>query len=647
MSSQSRKLSAAADRSPEKLLEIERKARKRDQQILQAHTEHSTLDVLLVLDCTGSMRSWIHESKQKLQQSLERLRNRGLYSKVRGAFIGYRDFSEEDETDPARGHFCVNDFTDKLEDISKAIAQQVAYGGGDGPEDVLGALEKAANLNWQHKVRVIMHVTDAPSHGVAYHSEEARDDYPEMGLVERGEAILRKLKRLGIRYYLGQINEAETNQMYTKFLEHVGGDKEWVGKFKLGDDVRRFATFLRSTVSMASRSYPLMATSAPSKMGIPSVSDIKEEPEGEPSAAISPPRPTHSISMEGPGMRVSISLGMPLPGLSAAGGPRPRTQPPPASTAAVEMETYSSSPPPPSYSDTLHQAAVDADSEGDAFVKHHPPPSSPADRSLVEKTMTQLVCVEQYDCKAHEPKDVYNYLQEKLLCLKNNEPVTYIQSRATVRWDTQPFAKGACRLAHYGYVDKSRSVSVLKTDMKHLSGTRAHCQRIAQRTLEIHSLCSIMTFLFNSKARTLGISESQCPPLSFTEVSVLLDENKVYCMEPFLPGDFTKYNNNDGAVADPEQDEACDINIFNAAQAFSHYSYFVSKGVCMIVDLQGVRNTLTDPAMHSMFGSDPPIPTDCMSLGMNHFFVNHDCNDICSRMKLPPHPAQDRQTDSF
>lgn len=59
----------------------------------------------------------------------------------------------------------------------------------------------------------------------------------------------------------------------------------------------------------------------------------------------------------------------------------------------------------------------------------------------------------------------------------------------------------------------------------------------------------------------------------------------------------------------------------------------------MVVDIQGVKNTLTDPQIHSSdidrFGRG-----NLSCKGMDAFFCNHVCNNICQTLKLQPNPHQ-------
>ena len=79
-----------------------------------------------------------------------------------------------------------------------------AFGGGDGPEDIVGGFQKTLNLSWQSSSRIVMHVADAPCHGTQYHS--MHDDYPSgdpTGISP--ESLLSKFVDKGFHYHFIEI----------------------------------------------------------------------------------------------------------------------------------------------------------------------------------------------------------------------------------------------------------------------------------------------------------------------------------------------------------------------------------------------------------------------------------------------------------
>eukprot|EP00930_Biecheleria_cincta_P074284 TRINITY_DN6148_c0_g3_i1.p1 TRINITY_DN6148_c0_g3~~TRINITY_DN6148_c0_g3_i1.p1 ORF type:complete len:2010 (+),score=360.50 TRINITY_DN6148_c0_g3_i1:98-6127(+) len=104
-------------------------------------------------------------------------------------------------------------------------------------------------------------------------------------------------------------------------------------------------------------------------------------------------------------------------------------------------------------------------------------------------------------------------------------------------------------------------------------------------------------------------------------------------IEPFIEGNFRKYNSNNGWV--PPEDTSRNKNaVRDYMQALSHYSWHWSSGDILLCDLQGAfqDNTfvLTCPAIHSTqaghFGK-----TDLGIAGQAAFLDTHECSAWCHR----------------
>ena len=100
----------------------------------------------------------------------------------------------------------------------------------------------------------------------------------------------------------------------------------------------------------------------------------------------------------------------------------------------------------------------------------------------------------------------------------------------------------------------------------------------------------------------------------------------VVAVERFMPGRYTKHNNNYGYVNTEDR---------NTPQAFSHFTYEVSGKTLIIVDIQGVEDLYTDPQIHTIdsiaFGQG-----NLGQLGFDKFLLSHHCNRICKYLKLSP-----------
>lgn len=102
------------------------------------------------------------------------------------------------------------------------------------------------------------------------------------------------------------------------------------------------------------------------------------------------------------------------------------------------------------------------------------------------------------------------------------------------------------------------------------------------------------------------------------------DFARTFSVEAFVFGMFDKYSTNSGAVLSDRR----------TPQAFSHFTFEHSKRSLICVDVQGVDDLYTDPAVHA--------PADFLWCdanlglrGMALFFWSHRCNDACRCLGLP------------
>jgi len=260
----------------------------------------------------------------------------------------------------------------------------------------------------------------------------------------------------------------------------------------------------------------------------------------------------------------------------------------------------------------------------------HPPPAVTGYRRV---QMTRLDCTQTVDSKwdVEALEEYLNGLMDKMMY---GESLTYFQRPVHLMIDQEPFAEGECREAYYmkelHSEEPSSVLQVIKND-KNKGRTSAQSQKAAQRSVETQLLCQVIAALFNSRV----------PPhynLLFTQVDVLMDTTasptQAWCSEPYLAGEFLKYNSNFGWVTEATSTAA------TACQALSHFSWQKTKTQVLLVDLQGVGSVLTDPAAHTAFPS-ADVGTDLGSEGMRRFFESHHCNHLCEMLELSKHPDQE------
>ncbi|XP_002740410.3 uncharacterized protein LOC100373938 [Saccoglossus kowalevskii] len=93
------------------------------QPLLKQH-DASVLDLAFVMDCTGSMSSWITEAKQSIQSIVDEIVAKEM-SDIRLALVEYRDHPPQDRSFVTR----VLDFTPSLKEMQKKMNGMSASGG--------------------------------------------------------------------------------------------------------------------------------------------------------------------------------------------------------------------------------------------------------------------------------------------------------------------------------------------------------------------------------------------------------------------------------------------------------------------------------------------------------------------------------------
>lgn len=119
------------------------------------------IDVVFVLDTTGSMGGMIDAAKRKIWSIANTMATAQPRPTIRIGLVGYRD----------RGDTYVTTMTPLTEDLDKVYADLLAYqaaGGGDGPESVNQALHEAVTkIAWTPSdtaLKIVYLVGDAPPH---------------------------------------------------------------------------------------------------------------------------------------------------------------------------------------------------------------------------------------------------------------------------------------------------------------------------------------------------------------------------------------------------------------------------------------------------------------------------------------------------
>lgn len=135
--------------------------------------------------------------------------------------------------------------------------------------------------------------------------------------------------------------------------------------------------------------------------------------------------------------------------------------------------------------------------------------------------------------------------------------------------------------------------------------------------------------------RTYAAAFNKCTPpkpVTFLEAFMVVFAGRpnapVFACETLIEGKYVKHNNNAGEVPERRVER-------NTPQAFSHFTYIHSNRQYVIIDIQGVGDTYTDPQVHSAdqkgFGLG-----NLGQKGIDAFLQTHRCNNICIGLGLAP-----------
>lgn len=179
------------------------------------------LDILFIMDTTGSMGEEIARLKTTIELIHLNLTNLSVKPRVRFGMVLYKDIGDEYRTKTIP-------LTPDLDEFQASLALVEASGGGDTPEDLQAALEESITMvQWDEEaVKMSFIITDAPPHldyGQDYTYIDAAEDAKSRGikffsvgtggLDINGEYILRQISQYTSGKYIfltyGETGESE------------------------------------------------------------------------------------------------------------------------------------------------------------------------------------------------------------------------------------------------------------------------------------------------------------------------------------------------------------------------------------------------------------------------------------------------------
>lgn len=182
--------------------------------VIRLVRDAEAVDLAFLLDCTGSMSSYIEATKESIKNIVRRVSRTNQGLKLRIAVVGYRDISDSNR-------FEMLDFTTCTKTFEEFVGHLKANGGGDAPEDIAGAFQKANSLSWTQTSRVTFLIADAPCHGSEFHRFD--DSYPHgtpgIDVESEIKKLMKKGGQAGMSLHFGRIT-VHCDQMIRVFKDH-------------------------------------------------------------------------------------------------------------------------------------------------------------------------------------------------------------------------------------------------------------------------------------------------------------------------------------------------------------------------------------------------------------------------------------------
>ena len=146
------------------------------------------IEVVFLLDSTGSMSDEILSVKSHIQNIVEDTMSGNPRPNVRIGIVTYRDHSPEDETYVYK----MFDLTTDIDQVMDDLRDIDARGGGDGPEAVADGLHVAVHdMDWSgDAIKVIFLIGDAPPHGLEGNGDSSFQQGCPLGYDYREESEL-------------------------------------------------------------------------------------------------------------------------------------------------------------------------------------------------------------------------------------------------------------------------------------------------------------------------------------------------------------------------------------------------------------------------------------------------------------------------
>jgi len=168
----------------------------------------SNLDLVFVVDCTGSMSAYIANAQSSIKSIISEIQASEKVD-VRFALVEYRDHPPEESSFVTRVH----DFTDSIKTAQEYVDVMSAEGGGDWPECISCGLKEVTRLGFRKdSLKICILISDAPPHGLIANSTFCESCPGENDAME----VLRELHRMEIILYCVGVEPSVSSSRFIK-----------------------------------------------------------------------------------------------------------------------------------------------------------------------------------------------------------------------------------------------------------------------------------------------------------------------------------------------------------------------------------------------------------------------------------------------
>jgi hypothetical protein len=190
-------------------------------------TQEKLMDVVFLIDATGSMASTIRAAHNKATDIARDLRAENEDVSFAFGSVCYRD-----PVDAPGDIHQVHPLSEDINSLVQFLATVTASGGGDTPEDWVGAYNLALNtIRWRTGAKTIIHIADAPAHGQVYcGTQNHEEESPKL------KPLIEAVAKRGILLQCLDLNSGAANSFTAikDIYENAGGCRFKIERLSIG-----------------------------------------------------------------------------------------------------------------------------------------------------------------------------------------------------------------------------------------------------------------------------------------------------------------------------------------------------------------------------------------------------------------------------